>query len=311
MMKLSMAMLTLALVVPAHAQTTVKLAEEITKVDQAELAAVLANDVSALEKYWAEDLTVNAPNNQVLKGRKDALELVRTGILDYAVFEREIEAVLTHGDTVIVMGLETVKPRGKAPFAGQTLRRRCTNIWMKRNGQWQLTARHASIVPQNLEPAADTGQLSSADESAVRSVVSEFARTWNRHDMKVMHELNTADVEWINVTANHWRGNAAVFKGHDTIHRTVFAKTEMSVDQTLVRAVAPNVAMAVATMKFGPVVMPSGEVMAELRTRGSFTMVKDGGRWKISHFQNTNIDAEAEKNDPLTWDETGFLPGRK
>ncbi|MDZ4688940.1 MAG: SgcJ/EcaC family oxidoreductase [Planctomycetaceae bacterium] len=158
---------------------------------------------------------------------------------------------------------------------------------------------------------SDTARLSSADESAVRSVVSEFAKTWNRHDMKAMHELNTADVEWINVTANHWRGNKMVHKGHDTIHRTVFAKTDMSVDQTLVRAIAPDVAIAVATMKFGPVTIPSGEVLPELRTRGSFTMVKEGGSWKIAHFQNTNIDADAEKNDPATWDETGFLPGRK
>jgi hypothetical protein len=29
----------------------------------------------------------------------------------------------------------------------------------------------------------------------VRSVVKEFANTWNRHDMKAMHELDTDDVE--------------------------------------------------------------------------------------------------------------------
>ena len=68
---------------------------------------------------------------------------------------------------------------------------------------------------------------------------------------------------------------------------------------------------AVATMKFGPVTIPSGAVIPELRTRGSFTMVKEGELWKIAHFQNTNIDADAEKNDPITCDETGFLPGRK
>ena len=33
------------------------------------------------------------------------------------------------------------------------------------------------------------------DESAVRAIVNEFANTWNRHDMKAMHELDTEDVE--------------------------------------------------------------------------------------------------------------------
>ena len=72
--------------------------------------------------------------------------------------------------------------------------------------------------------------FSADDESAVRTIVSEFANTWNRHDMKAMHELDTEDVEWINVTGNYWRGKAAVYKGHDTIHRTIFAKTSMSVE---------------------------------------------------------------------------------
>ena len=69
--------------------------------------------------------------------------------------------------------------------------------------------------------------FSADDESAVRSLVNEFANTWNRHDMKAMHELDTDDVEWINVTGNDWRGKATVYKGHDTIHRTIFANTRM------------------------------------------------------------------------------------
>ena len=39
--------------------------------------------------------------------------------------------------------------------------------------------------------------------------------------------------------------------------------------------------------------------------------MKHGGTWKIAHFQNTSVDPEAEKNDPVTWDATGYLPGRK
>ena len=82
--------------------------------------------------------------------------------------------------------------------------------------------------------------------------------------------------------------------GHDTIHRTVGANTDMSVEQTLVRGVAPTLATVVATMKFGRSTLPSGEVVSEVRTRGSFTTVKEGERWKIVHFENTVINAEAE-----------------
>jgi uncharacterized protein (TIGR02246 family) len=151
--------------------------------------------------------------------------------------------------------------------------------------------------------------LASEDEKRVRAVVAEFANTWNRHDMKAMHELDTDDVEWINVVGNHWRGKATVYKGHDTIHRTIAAKSEMSVEETLIRAIAPGVAVAVATMKFSPAITPSGEVRAA-KTRGTFILVKSDSGWKIAHFQNTVIDPEAEKNDPVTWDSTGYLPGQ-
>lgn len=154
-----------------------------------------------------------------------------------------------------------------------------------------------------------TGALAAGDEAAVRDVISEFANTWNRHDMKAMHELNAEGVEWINITGNHWRGNATVYKGHNTIHRTIVANTTMSVEEVQVRAISPEVAIAVATMMFGPTMDPSGQVR-ELKTRGSFVLMNQGGEWKVVHFQNTSVDPEAERNDPITWDSTGYLPGR-
>lgn len=120
---------------------------EVREIDQAEAAAVLARDTEALAELWAEDFTVNAPNNAVTQGgRNQVLSLVENGFIDYVVFNREVEAVVIHGDTAIVMGHETVNPRGRAPFAGQTVQRRFTNVWLKREGRWQLTARQATII---------------------------------------------------------------------------------------------------------------------------------------------------------------------
>ena len=110
---------------------------------------MLRGDVAALEKLWAEDFTVNNPQNQISRGRKEVLERIRSGLLKYSSFVREIESVGVYGDTVIVMGLEVVTPTGNNPGAGQALRRRYTNVWMKRKGNWLLTARHANVICQN------------------------------------------------------------------------------------------------------------------------------------------------------------------
>jgi uncharacterized protein (TIGR02246 family) len=150
--------------------------------------------------------------------------------------------------------------------------------------------------------------LSADDESAIRSVASAFVDSWNRHDMAAMHQLNTDDVEWINITGNHWRGNDVVYKGHDTIHRTIFSKTNARIDDLLPRAIAPGAAIAVAAMAFGPALMPSGETVAEVKSRGSFVLVKRDTRWEIVHFHNTIMDAEAQLHDPVTWGASGYLP---
>ena len=123
--------------------------QEIRRLDVAEAEGLLHKDVAALEKLWAEDFTVNNPRNGITYGRKEVVALIRNGVIDYSSFVREVETMLFHGDTVISMGLEIIKPLGKAPFAGQTVRRRFTHFWMKRDGKWLLTARHANVICQN------------------------------------------------------------------------------------------------------------------------------------------------------------------
>jgi uncharacterized protein (TIGR02246 family) len=150
--------------------------------------------------------------------------------------------------------------------------------------------------------------FSADDESAVRALVNEFANTWNQHDMKAMHELDTEDVEWINVVGHDWRGKTNVYKGHVAIHKGMCAMTSMSVESATIRSIAPTVAVAVATMHFEPSLDPRFSWMPAAKTRGSFTMVKRNGIWKIVHFQNTLIDPKAENDDETKWDATGFPP---
>ncbi len=146
------------------------------------------------------------------------------------------------------------------------------------------------------------------DESAVRALVNEFANTWTRHDMKAMHELDTEDVEWVNVVGHHWRGKANVYKGHVAIHKGMSRTTTASIESATVRSIAPHVAIVVATMHFGASTDPHFPWVTAAKTRASFTMVKRDGIWKIVHFQNTLIDPKAENDDETKWDATGFPP---
>jgi uncharacterized protein (TIGR02246 family) len=150
--------------------------------------------------------------------------------------------------------------------------------------------------------------FSAEDESAVRALVNEFSNTWNRHDMKAMHDLDTEDVEWINVVGHYWQGKPTVYKGHVAIHKGMDATTTASVESATIRSIAPTVAIAVATMHFVPAPDPRYPWLTPAKSRASFTMVKRDGIWKIAHFQNTVIDPKAENDDLPKFDTTGFPP---
>jgi hypothetical protein len=127
--------------------------EHVRSLDDQERIAALKRDIPALERLWSEQLTVNAPNNQVVVGRRAVLDtFVRAGVINFSTFERQIEFIRADGAFVIIMGLETVVPVSDAPsaglVAGQTIKRRFTNIWKNEDGTWRLFARHANVIPK-------------------------------------------------------------------------------------------------------------------------------------------------------------------
>lgn len=148
-------MMLLALSAPCVAIAQAQQAPAVSPADEASLrsvedqerGAVLNRDIDALKRIWSEQLIVNAPGNQVSPNRDVPLGLMQKGLIDYSLFERSIEAMRVDGDTAFVMGAETIKPTGKSPMAGQTVRRRFTHVWKRHGETWRLVARHANILP--------------------------------------------------------------------------------------------------------------------------------------------------------------------
>jgi hypothetical protein len=126
--------------------------ELVRSLDDQERTAALNRDDSALERLWSEQFILNAPNNQVVVGKRGVLDtFIRAGIINFSTFERQIEFIRADGAFVIIMGLETVQPVSDAPsaglVAGHEIKRRFTNIWKNEAGTWRLFVRHANVIP--------------------------------------------------------------------------------------------------------------------------------------------------------------------
>ena len=119
------------------------LEQQIRALEQTQVKLLLQGDINGMQKNWATDYVVNNPFNQIVSASAGP---IRQGRLTYSSFTRDIERVLIHASTVIVMGSETVVPSGASVDAGKTIHRRFTDVWTNRDGKWLLTARHANAI---------------------------------------------------------------------------------------------------------------------------------------------------------------------
>jgi hypothetical protein len=113
----------------------------VEKVD----AALVADEYAVFAAALAPELVVNNPVN-ICAPRAVVRQLNADGKISYSQYERLIEHASLRGDMVLLMGEETVVPKGKNPLAGQTVRRRFTELWRPEGEAWLLTARQATIV---------------------------------------------------------------------------------------------------------------------------------------------------------------------
>lgn len=125
------------------------LKDQIKKLDLAHARAILKGDAVALDSLMDNNVTVNHPTNRVVREKQELLNLIEKGVIRYTSFDRTQETYLFFKDMVVVMGHESVVPAKGAPNEGETLQRRYTNIWMKTNGKWKLTVRHANNICLN------------------------------------------------------------------------------------------------------------------------------------------------------------------
>ena len=107
--------------------------------------AILEKNETVFESMFADDAVVNNPFNRIAS-KKDAVNNLKTGLIDYTTLERSVEYAATRGEyEVVLMGEETLTPVGKAKFANKIVRRRTTEIWSNVTGTWQLSLRQATI----------------------------------------------------------------------------------------------------------------------------------------------------------------------
>ena len=118
---------------------------EIRRLEQLEITTVQKGDTAALLNIWAKEFVVNNPYGQIVTVAQ-IFGFIRNGQIDYSTVERKVEKVTFIENIAVSMGKEIVTPEKKTNFAGKTVTRQYTNIWIKREHSWRMIARQATII---------------------------------------------------------------------------------------------------------------------------------------------------------------------
>ena len=125
-------------------QEIIKLEEELTRTEA-------SLDVAALDRIYADDIMVTAPIGIVVD-KPAVMNEVRLAASKATVetYDKDNLKVRAYGDTAVASYRMTLKGQ----FEGQEISRQLqiTNVWLKRQGNWQIVSRHTASLEQEQQP---------------------------------------------------------------------------------------------------------------------------------------------------------------
>ncbi len=141
--------------------------QEILQNEEQFLNAKRMLDLDALDRFYADDVMVagvlgepicskTAIIDEAKRGLAERKEALASGRQFEASAENEDMKVKTHGDTAITNYRFVVKVKGSNINVHR--RYRTTNVWMKRDGRWQIVAAHLAFVLDAKQAAMLSGE---------------------------------------------------------------------------------------------------------------------------------------------------------
>ena len=101
-------------------------------------------DVEALRRFFADDFVGSNPIGIEI-GKADVLAQISSSDYEPESIVNDVRHVRSFGDVVIVSAQGTAKGKYKGQRADMVFL--YTRVWMKRGGNWQAIAAHASPIP--------------------------------------------------------------------------------------------------------------------------------------------------------------------
>jgi ketosteroid isomerase-like protein len=135
----------LIVLLPSCAHSRGETEKELIRIQNEWAAARVKPDVPYLENLYAKEFRIQAMNGTVVERDADIAKFA-TGALKPDYVKDEDMKVSVYGDTAVVTGIENVGGTYKGTFGEMSLR--FTNVFVRRDGRWQLVAHQSTLIPK-------------------------------------------------------------------------------------------------------------------------------------------------------------------
>ncbi|MGI8496721.1 MAG: nuclear transport factor 2 family protein [Gemmatimonadaceae bacterium] len=130
--------------VPAHAQKASPQEKDVLKAHQAlDEASIIKKDRAIMERLYANDYSYTHSNGTVLSKMQE-IEAIMSPDQAWTAHKTDELKARIYGNVAVVTGLSTLTGSSKLYASGP---RRFTELWVRRNGRWQLMGGQSTLVP--------------------------------------------------------------------------------------------------------------------------------------------------------------------
>lgn len=133
----------------------------------------------------------------------------------------------------------------------------------------------------------------SQDKESVKKVVIAFQDDFNDGGFKNALAYTTDDWEHINPGGGIDKGRDSVLKLVRAVHQTFLKGVTMTIESMNVRFITPGVAIADVIHKITAYTMPDGVRHEDERQIKTYVVVKQNGKWLLTHDHNTIIQGSS------------------
>ena len=139
---------------------------------------------------------------------------------------------------------------------------------------------------------------SSYDSEAVKKVVIAFQDDFNDGSFKNAASYTTTDWEHLNPGGGITKGRDEVLKEVRGVHQTFLKGISMNIQSMDIRFVTPDVAIADVIHKVSDFEYPAGVKHKNELNLKTYVVVKQRGKWLLTHDQNTTVAGSNTAENP-------------